>query len=149
MACPCRREADKRRLLQHRKERLSYDPRMPARLAAFPCHAPCTFMPPYALMDPAAPTPTTALNVDGDGWSPMVDVVRLECPSPSLDKGDTPSSYSAMGSDCQSRPQVCEEQPLRTAYQPGVCADTKRCCWQVQVWNLQCTLLWKVSAERS
>ncbi|KAL0051186.1 hypothetical protein WJX82_003339 [Trebouxia sp. C0006] len=76
------REGDKRRLLQHRQERLSYDPRMPARLASFPCHMACTPTPPYALLDPAAPTPTTALNMDGDGWCPMVDVVRLECPSP-------------------------------------------------------------------
>ncbi len=78
----CRREGDKRRLLQHRQERLSYDPRMPARLASFPCHMACTPTPPYALLDPAAPIPTTALNMDGDGWCPMVDVVRLECPSP-------------------------------------------------------------------
>ena len=77
-----RREADKRRLLQHRRERLSLDPRMPARLATFPCHMPCTLTPPYALLDPASPTITTALNRDGDGWSPMVDVVRLKCPSP-------------------------------------------------------------------
>ena len=43
---------------------------------------PCNFTPPFALIDPAAPTITTALNADGDGWSPMVDIVRLECPSP-------------------------------------------------------------------
>jgi len=78
----CRREGDKRRLLQQRQERVSYDPRMPARLASFPCHMACAPTPPYALLDPAAPTPTTALNMDGDGWCPMVDVVRLECPSP-------------------------------------------------------------------
>ncbi|KAL0026668.1 hypothetical protein WJX79_002875 [Trebouxia sp. C0005] len=76
------REGDKRRLLQHRQERLSYDPRMPARLASFPCHMACNPTPPYALLDTAAHTPTTALNMDGDGWCPVVDVVRLECPSP-------------------------------------------------------------------
>ncbi len=84
----CRREVDKRRLLQHRKERLSYDPRMPARLATFPCHMACSFTPPYALLDPAAPIVTTALNMDGDGWSPLVDVVRLDCPSPVSSTGE-------------------------------------------------------------
>ena len=83
-----RRGADKVRLLQHRKERLSYDPRMPARLASFPSHMPCQTTPPYALLDSAAPTATTALNLKGDGWSPIVDVVRLECPSPSSSPGD-------------------------------------------------------------
>ena len=56
---------------------------MPARLVAFPGHMPCTVTPPYAVLDPAQPAAETALNVDGDGWAPMVDVVRLECPSPS------------------------------------------------------------------
>ena len=69
---------------------MSYDPRMPARLASFPCHMTCNFTPPYALLDPAALTATTALNLDGDGWSPRVDIVRLECPSPLLSTGMLP-----------------------------------------------------------
>lgn len=98
----CRREADKRRLLKHRRERLSYDPRMPARLAAFPCHMACTLAPPYALLDPAAPIATTALNMDGDGWSPMVDVVRLNCPSPASSTGGQACFVIAKNSCCAS-----------------------------------------------
>lgn len=75
-----RREAAKRRLLQHRMERLSSDPRMPARLATHPSHMACSMTPPYALLDSAATTPTTALNIDGDGWAPCVDLVALDQP---------------------------------------------------------------------
>lgn len=63
-------------------ERLSSDPRMPARLAMHASAAPCTLTPPYALLDEAAATPTTALNMDGDGWAPCVDLVTLK-PLPS------------------------------------------------------------------
>lgn len=79
---------------------------MPARLANFSSHMPCNFTPPFALIDPAARTVTTALNADGDGWSPMVDIVRLECPSP------TPATGSALplelaASKATSLPFVC------------------------------------------
>lgn len=41
----------------------------------------CSMTPPYALLDAAAATPMTALNMDGDGWSPCVDLVAIEPPS--------------------------------------------------------------------
>ena len=49
----------------------------------------CSMTPPYALLDATAPTPRTALNMDGDGWACRVDLVSLAPPSRQVLHGTT------------------------------------------------------------